>query len=122
MTTGFIDGGGIVDASPFGAFTYSLNLDSTYKNNPTNVKTLAFTVSGPSNLSIANIGTTAYGTKQLAFAADVFSNGNTGNVAALAAHITQGVPEPASWALMIIGFGGVGAALRHRRRHAILVT
>ena len=27
-----------------------------------------------------------------------------------------GVPEPASWALMLVGFGGLGAALRHRRR------
>ncbi len=27
-----------------------------------------------------------------------------------------GVPEPASWALMILGFGGVGALLRQRRR------
>jgi len=27
-----------------------------------------------------------------------------------------GVPEPASWALMILGFGGAGAALRRRRR------
>jgi len=26
-----------------------------------------------------------------------------------------GVPEPATWALMIAGFGGVGAALRRRR-------
>jgi PEP-CTERM motif len=27
-----------------------------------------------------------------------------------------GVPEPASWALMILGFGGAGAALRSQRR------
>jgi hypothetical protein len=27
-----------------------------------------------------------------------------------------GVPEPASWALMILGFGGAGAVLRRRRR------
>ena len=27
-----------------------------------------------------------------------------------------GVPEPAAWALMILGFGGVGTALRRRRR------
>lgn len=28
-----------------------------------------------------------------------------------------GVPEPASWALMTVGFGGVGVALRRRRFH-----
>jgi hypothetical protein len=28
---------------------------------------------------------------------------------------TAGVPEPTSWALMILGFGGVGATLRRRR-------
>ncbi|HLZ74290.1 PEPxxWA-CTERM sorting domain-containing protein [Phenylobacterium sp.] len=32
--------------------------------------------------------------------------------------LAGGVPEPASWALMIIGFGGAGAALRGRRRMA----
>ncbi|THD60316.1 MAG: PEP-CTERM sorting domain-containing protein [Phenylobacterium sp.] len=32
------------------------------------------------------------------------------------------VPEPASWALMILGFGGTGAALRRRRQGAILVA
>lgn len=30
--------------------------------------------------------------------------------------ITSGVPEPASWALMITGFGGAGLAIRARRR------
>jgi hypothetical protein len=29
-----------------------------------------------------------------------------------------GVPEPASWALMMLGFGGMGAVLRSRRRGA----
>lgn len=28
--------------------------------------------------------------------------------------LTAPVPEPATWALMILGFGGAGAALRHR--------
>jgi hypothetical protein len=30
-----------------------------------------------------------------------------------------GVPEPASWALMMLGFGGLGATLRQQRRRAI---
>lgn len=32
---------------------------------------------------------------------------------------TGAIPEPGAWALMILGFGGAGAALRHRRRHAL---
>jgi len=32
--------------------------------------------------------------------------------------IANGVPEPAAWALMILGFGGVGASLRSRRKLA----
>lgn len=32
--------------------------------------------------------------------------------------IEDGIPEPATWALMLLGFGGAGAALRSRRRIA----
>ncbi|CAM3200179.1 hypothetical protein SPAN111604_09995 [Sphingomonas antarctica] len=33
---------------------------------------------------------------------------------------TGGVPEPASWALMLAGFGAAGVALRRRPRHLAL--
>jgi hypothetical protein len=33
-----------------------------------------------------------------------------------------GVPEPTSWALMLVGFGGLGAALRRSRRTLVAVT
>ncbi len=32
------------------------------------------------------------------------------------------VPEPASWALMIIGFGAVGTSMRRRRRSAVVFS
>jgi MYXO-CTERM domain-containing protein len=41
----------------------------------------------------------------------------------LATHFTQSVssaPEPGAWALMLLGLGGVGAALRTRRRKLAL--
>jgi hypothetical protein len=31
-----------------------------------------------------------------------------------------GVPEASSWAMMIVGFGCIGAVLRHRRRHPVV--
>lgn len=33
--------------------------------------------------------------------------------------IKSGIPEPATWSLMLVGFGGLGAALRSRRKTAI---
>lgn len=30
--------------------------------------------------------------------------------------VADGIPEPTTWAMMILGFGGVGAMMRHRRR------
>jgi hypothetical protein len=33
--------------------------------------------------------------------------------------ISSGAPEPAGWAMMLLGFGGLGAMLRSRRRAAL---
>ena len=41
-------------------------------------------------------------------------------VTALGYSPTAAIPEPASWALMILGFGGAGAMIRHRRSVALL--
>lgn len=50
------------------------------------------------------------------FSADVIqSGGATYNIAARDAYVSTGIPEPATWALMILGFGGAGAMLRRRR-------
>lgn len=44
-----------------------------------------------------------------------FDNGNPALIASNIRNISVGVPEPATWGLMIMGFGGIGAALRRRR-------
>jgi hypothetical protein len=35
---------------------------------------------------------------------------------------TAAVPEPATWAMMLLGFSGLGAALRSRSRHKVVAT
>lgn len=44
-------------------------------------------------------------------------SGGVGSVTTLA--VGSGVPEPMSWALMILGFSGAGVALRARRRRGL---
>lgn len=50
----------------------------------------------------------------------------TGNQAGFAGvtygNINGAVPEPATWALMLIGFGAVGTGMRHRRRQSVSVS
>ncbi len=41
---------------------------------------------------------------------------------AIALYAPKGVPEPATWAMMILGIGAVGANLRRSRRSATLAT
>ena len=40
----------------------------------------------------------------------------TGLVTARATAVTAAVPEPGTWATMLLGFGAIGFALRRRRR------
>jgi hypothetical protein len=46
-------------------------------------------------------------------------NGTVGGTLAYIDVGKPGVPEPASWALMLLGFGGLGAVLRRRRQLAM---
>lgn len=34
-------------------------------------------------------------------------------------HFGSGVPEPGTWAMMLLGFGGIGVSMRRRRRHCL---
>ena len=49
-------------------------------------------------------------------------NSDTGDVTNLSFTLYGGpaVPEPATWAMMLVGFGGLGAAMRSRRKLAVV--
>jgi hypothetical protein len=97
-----------------------------------------FDVINTSGITFAGIGATVDGNGRLIglgsgnrfasttlgwwFAADIYdgATGGTYNVAAKDAFLVNTpVPEPTTWALMIMGFGGAGAVLRRQRRVAI---
>lgn len=67
---------------------------------------------GSSDVSIQN------GALLLNFAGTVWARNSTANIALETA---AAVPEPGTWAMMLLGLGAMGAALRARRRHKISV-
>jgi hypothetical protein len=50
------------------------------------------------------------------FAADVAGGGGTGNTGNIGGGVVAGVPEPATWGMMLLGFVGLGFAFRQQRR------
>lgn len=107
--------------SPFGSFNYVLECDSCSTgynaNSPTQLK---FVVTAPTTLTVNSIIANGSGNF---FAADVAdSNGSTGNVGATGFRPPGGIPEPATWAMMLMGFGGLGAVLRTQRRQRALAA
>jgi len=71
--------------------------------------THAFTATGPT-VKLTFLSSTSLSSSNLGVGLD--------NVSFNAVEPSGAAPEPASWALMIAGFGGVGALLRARRRTA----
>jgi hypothetical protein len=55
------------------------------------------------------------------FSAAAWTADSVGTFASDSANGGNGVPEPATWTMMIIGFGGVGALIRRRRSLAFAV-
>jgi hypothetical protein len=105
--------------SPFGsAWTNAVDyVGSLQGNSSANPSNFSFQLSDTLNnlsLSMLTFGD-VYNGHQIFVAADVFANGNTGNVGATGG----GVPEPATWGLMITGVFCIGAAMRQQRRRAL---
>jgi hypothetical protein len=83
---------------------------------------LSFTVSAATPLTLASLGYNVYNGQNIYFTSDlVIANGKTGNVGATLAN-TPSVPEPATWAMMLAGFGATGVAMRRSRRRKPLLA
>ena len=105
---------------------------STFSATSSSTQTAAFQASGTHNLgfrffneatSAVNYGyLTLTSTGPLGFPATV--NGwtfeNSGGAITVPS-VRGAVPEPATWAMMLLGFGGIGAAMRRRRATTVEV-
>ena len=107
---------GSVNQSPFGTFQYVVDCGSCSKGyDPASPTQLNFVVTGAGALTVNDLTKNSSG---YLFAGDVSNtHGDTGNIGAIG--FKAGVPEPATWAMMILGMGGVGTVLRSRRRQAL---
>jgi len=108
LTSGFTNGPSPTKQDGFGQFQEGISATTA------GLQTLQFTVA---NESLANLAfsTNPPGNDSVLFAADILSpNGNTGNVGG--STLVAGVPEPSTWAMMLLGFAGLGFAFRQSRR------
>lgn len=100
--------------STFGTFTEGLSctpLCGTGSNHAV-PPPLEFTITG-TGITTASFTQNSSG---YVFAADVFNGSKTGPIGA--STLVAGVPEPSTWAMMILGFLGIGS-LAYRRRGAM---
>jgi hypothetical protein len=111
LPTGFTAGGSVMEDG-FKQFTTSISYTA-----PKTVQSLTFDIdvsntflldSSDFGLSTGNGGTKAF------FAADITGNGNTEPVGALP--LTTAVSEPSTWAMVILGFVGVGFMAYRRKQ------
>ena len=110
-------GPGSISNSPFSGFNLGLNCVSCGNgaSNPFG-SSLTFDITGT---GLGVLAANNYNGNPINFAVDVVRSGGVTGV--IGGGLGGAVPEPSAWALMILGFGGVGAAIRSRRR-ATLVT
>jgi len=59
-------------------------------------------------------------TKDHVICADLPGSASAGASSQGCARAAGGVPEPSTWAMMLLGFGAMGFALRRRKRPALL--
>ncbi|HEX3886672.1 MAG TPA: PEPxxWA-CTERM sorting domain-containing protein [Phenylobacterium sp.] len=122
----------VVDTANFDVATGGVQVNPMFSDDPT-IPDLVFTYNGPDFQTTGGPFTpitvtltaesTLGGTTQDGFSSRAISNSGIGTVGsasfnngAVGVAAAQALPEPASWALLIVGFGGIGGLLRAKRR------
>ena len=105
---------------PFSNFSYVVNWVGPPTNNGNlpggGVQSLTYSVTGSGPLTLGS-GTSSLTTLPIYYVVDVASYNRAGaliNTGRVGATLTS-VPEPATWAMMLMGFFGAGAMLRRRQ-------
>ena len=111
-----------VNASPFGAYEYALDCTTACGSGYGGgfAGPLSFNLSAATALTAASLEANTYLGQQIFFASDVVNTlGFTGNAGATMA---GAVPEPSTWAMMILGFAGVGFMAYQRKNNRALAA
>jgi len=125
VTSGFTltsTSAGSISAPPFGSFGYAFTCSGCGPGFGGGLTgPLSFVLSDAGTLTPASLGFNSYDGSNIFFTTDlVIANGNTGNVGAT---LTPAVPEPSTWAMMILGFVGLGfMAYRRKSKPALMVS
>jgi len=81
------------------------------------------TIAGPGGTSAVKTGSSAASSIWLVGAAVASGNNDAFKLTSLSVNtVAAPVPEPATWALLIVGFGGIGMAMRRRSSPAMGVA
>lgn len=108
VTTG---SGGAVSfgATPSGNFKANFLIDASVDLFTTNT-------GGPLDPLNGDVGATLTANNASGAVFDAGSGNSLTSVSAVPINATSAVPEPATWAMMLIGFGTIGGVLRTRRK------
>lgn len=107
---GFVSGGGV--ASLDGTENNFVFMDSDFQNyNPSNYY---FSLIGPNSGDFGDraVMSSNYGSNSM-----IYNYGSSRSTTFTATQVNAAVPEPASWAMFISGFGLIGATMRRKKAY-----
>lgn len=109
--------GDSITTSNFVSFSYSSSVLSFSITNPNSVSGSIATIPGPNDFNIYDDAHSFLSTSTLPWFWNVDNDGISADYGFLGGW--SAAPEPASWALMVLGFGLAGATLRSRKRVSV---